>query len=104
MSSDFIRISGLGLLFIGLAGCGGGSVSGGDGGGGGGGGNPTAVTFKINGGTPTAVAAKIGSGPFTAQTLTSGSLSLSIPSGTTTFALAVSCAQETETIEQGTVT
>ncbi|HUN85683.1 MAG TPA: hypothetical protein VMU48_14980 [Terracidiphilus sp.] len=71
-----------------VAGCGGGSVGGS---GTGGGDNSTTVTFTITGGSPSAVAAKIGSGAFTAATLSSGKISLSLPSGTTTFAVAFVC-------------
>ncbi len=85
------RLSLLALVF--LAGCGGSSN-----GGGGGDGTPTVVTLKFTVGTPTAVAARIGSGSFTAQTLNSGSLSLSIPSGTTTFSVAYAC-----TLVSGTI-
>jgi hypothetical protein len=42
-------------------------------------------------GTPTALAAQVGSGAFTAATLTSGALTLNIPSGTTNFAVAYIC-------------
>jgi hypothetical protein len=73
-----------------LAGCGGGSSIVGTGGGGGGN-NPTTVTFTFKGAAPTAVAAKIGTGGFTAQTLSSGILTLSLPSGTTKFAVAFVC-------------
>ena len=84
------RLSLLALVFlVFLAGCGG--SSGGSSNGGGGGGTPTVVTFKFTVGTPTVVAARVGSGSFTAQTLNSGSLSLSIPNGTTTFSVAYVC-------------
>ncbi len=73
-----------------VAGCGGGGATVG-GGGGGGNNSPTTVTFTFQAGTPTAVATKIGSGSFTAQTLSSSTVSLSIPSGTTTFAIAYVC-------------
>jgi hypothetical protein len=78
-----------------LSGCGGSSSgSGGGGGGGGGGGNtPTTVTVSFAG-TPTALATQVGSGSFTAATLTSGTLTLSIPSGTTNFAVAYLCGDD----------
>lgn len=79
-------------VFLGLiAGCGG--SSGGSGGGNGGGGSslPTVVTFTVTGPTPTAIATRIGSGPFAAATLSSGAVTLSLPSGTTTFAVAYVC-------------
>jgi hypothetical protein len=56
-----------------------------------GGGAPTVVTFTITGVTPTAVATKIGSGSFTPATLSSGTLTLTIPTGETNFAVAYSC-------------
>ncbi len=69
-----------------VAGCGGGSS-----GNGAGDGSTTTVTLNFAGGTPTVVAAKIGSGSFAAQTLSSGTISLSIPSGTTNFEVAYLC-------------
>jgi len=71
-----------------LAGCGG-SSSGHSGGGGGG--TSTTVTMSFASGTPAVVAAKIGTGAFAAQSLTAGKLTLSIPSGTTDFAVAYVC-------------
>ena len=90
MSSAFIRFSALCAAVVALAGCGGGS---GGNGGGGGGGNPTTVTFTFSA-APVALAAKIGTGDFTAQTPASGKLSLTIPDGTTTFAVAYQCAPQ----------
>jgi len=89
MSFALIRLSILGGALILIAGCGG-SGSGGSGGGNG----STNVTFTITGGTPTDVATRVGSGAFTAATLTSGSLTLSLPSGTTNFAVAFVCPPE----------
>lgn len=88
---SFKRCCALSWLIVCLAGCGGGSAGNGGSGGGGGTGTSTSVTFTFRGATPTAVAAKIGSGAFTAQTLSSGALTLSIPSGTSTFAVAFAC-------------
>lgn len=88
-SHGWWRLSVCGLSLSLAAGCGGGSSEGG--GTGGGGGNPTTVTFTVRDATPTAVAAKIGSGAWSAQTLNSGKLMLSIPSGTTNFAVAYAC-------------
>ena len=86
--SRWLRL-GIGGLGLSLAvGCGGGSSGGGTGGGGG---NPTTVTFTVKGAAPTAVAARVGFGAFTPETLTSGTLTLSIPSGTTSFAVAYAC-------------
>jgi len=94
VSFGMIRLSALSGVFILIAGCGGsaggGSGSGGSGGGGGGG-SPTTVTFRITGGSPAAVATQTGSGAFTAATLSSNSLTLNLPSGTTNFAVAWVC-------------
>jgi len=81
----------LGSLFLLLAGCGGGSGGASTGPTGSGDGSPTVVTFKFTSGTPSVVAARVGSGAFTAQTLSAGALSLSIPSGTSNFAVAFVC-------------
>lgn len=88
MSFAFLRFFALAsvCVFV-MAGCGAGS----GGNGGGGGGNPTTIAFNFRQPMPTAVAAKIGSGTFAAQTLNSGKLSLSIPSGTSDFAVAYVC-------------
>jgi len=80
------------VLMACLAGCGG--SSGGTGGCvtdcGSGGGNPTTVTVTFTGATPTAVATQIGSGSYTALTPAS-SVTLTLPSGTTNFAVAYVC-------------
>lgn len=68
-----------------LSGCGGGS------GGMQAGGDSTAVTFSFSTETPNVVAAKMGASSFTAQSLISGKLTLSVPSGTTSFAVAYVC-------------
>lgn len=78
------------LLAACIAGCGGGS-SGGGSSSGGGGSDATTVTFAFRGTTPTAVAAKVGSAGFTSQSLNAGALTLSIPSGTSNFAVAFMC-------------
>jgi hypothetical protein len=88
MSSALPRLSLLASVLVVVAGCGG---SGGNTGGGGGGQAPTLVTFTISGSTPTAVATQVGSGAFTAATLTSGKMTLSLPDGTTNFAVAYLC-------------
>ena len=59
--------------------------------GGGGGGNPTTITISFSGTAPTAVATQIGSGSYTAATLASGKLTVSVPSGTTNYAVAYAC-------------
>jgi len=74
-----------------LAGCGGSSNSNSSGRGGNGGGSPTTVTYTFTGATPTTVATQIGAGSYTAATLQSGKLTLSIPSGTTDYAVAFLC-------------
>ncbi|HEY6489738.1 MAG: hypothetical protein WCC26_08455 [Terracidiphilus sp.] len=79
----------LSLLAACIAGCGGSSSGGGSNGGGGS--SATTVTFAFRGTTPTAAAAKVGSAGFTAQSLNAGALTLSIPSGTTNFAVAFVC-------------
>jgi hypothetical protein len=82
MSRGIIRLSVLSILLVLLVGCGGSSGSGGNG--------PTTVTFAITG-APTAVATQIGSGTFTAATLSGNSLTMSVPEGTTNFAVAYVC-------------
>lgn len=89
-----LRIGGLGLVASFFAGCGGsgGGMSCPGGAGCATGGNPTAVTFTFNGpNIPTVVAAKIGTGAFAAQTLSGGTLSLTIPAGTSNYAVAALC-------------
>jgi hypothetical protein len=89
---SFVRLFLLFPLFVCIAGCGGSSPSGtGGSNGGGGGGNSTAVTVTFRGATPTAVATKIDSGAFAAQSIGFGPLTLSLPSGTTNFAVAFVC-------------
>jgi hypothetical protein len=89
---SFVRLCILFSLFMCFAGCGGSSPSGNGGSNGGGGGSSsTAVTVTFQGTTPTAVAAKMGSGEFAAQTINSGVVTLSLPSGTTNFAVAFVC-------------
>ncbi|HET6169719.1 MAG TPA: hypothetical protein VFE01_06035, partial [Terracidiphilus sp.] len=89
MSCALIRvlISSGALLLVG--GCGG--SAGGGSGSGGGGDSSTTVSFTIRGATPSAVATKVGSGVFAAATLSSGVVTLSLPSGTTSFAVAFVC-------------
>jgi hypothetical protein len=89
---SFVRLFLLFPLFVGIAGCGGSSPSGTGGStGDGGGGSSTAVTVTFRGATPTAVATKIDSGAFAAQSIGFGPLTLSLPSGTTNFAVAFVC-------------
>lgn len=96
MSSAPIHISVLALAAFLLSGCGGSSGgNSGNSGPGGGGDSPTTVTFTFTGAAPTTVATSIGSGAFATSTLTSGSLSLQIPAGTTNFAVAFVCPPET---------
>jgi hypothetical protein len=108
MSYNGARLSALGVALLLVAGCGGGSNTGsnsggsgggtGGSGGGNGGGNgggsgdqPTTVTFTFISGAPTQLAVKVGSGNYTAATLTSNKLTISIPSGTTTYSIAYLC-------------
>jgi hypothetical protein len=92
MRARFLKFLAPAAVCLIVSGCGGSSAAtGGGGGGGGGGGNtPTTVTVSFAG-TPTALATQVGSGSFTAATLTSGTLTLNIPSGTTNFAVAYLC-------------
>lgn len=71
-----------------LAGCGGSSSSGPSTG-------PTSTTvvYTFQGEAPSAVAVEIGTGSYTAATIQSGQLSLSIPNGTTNYAIAYVCPQ-----------
>lgn len=83
------RVCALAVVCVGIVGCGG--SSGGGNGSGGEGGGSTAITVTFQGPAPTAVAAMIGSGAFAPQSLASGTLLLSIPSGTSDFAVAFVC-------------
>ncbi len=86
MSSCLPRVSVPTLVLVLVGGCGGGSNGSGSPGGG-----ATTVTVTFSPATPTVVAAQIGSGKYTAETLSSGRLSLSLPGGTTTFAVVYVC-------------
>ena len=89
MNRAFVGVSVLGGTLLLIGGCGG--SSGGMSGGGGPVNNSTTVTFAITGGTPTAVATKVGSGSFATTTAVNGKVTLTLPSGTTTFAVAYVC-------------
>ncbi len=91
----FLRFSALGSILVLVAGCGG--SSGGGTGGGGGGSTSTTVSVVFSGPTPTAVATKIGAGSFAAVTAAS-SVSLSLPSGTTSFGVAYVCPAQTQVV------
>jgi hypothetical protein len=88
------RVSIFALVFLLISGCGGGS---GGGTSSGGGGNPppppppATITFTVTGPAPTAIATQIGSAPFAPATLTSGAVTLTLPSGTVNFAVAFVC-------------
>ncbi len=86
MPLRFLRVSILALLPVLAAGCGG-SVSGS----GSSGGSATTVKMTFTPATPTVVAVQIGTGGYTKQTLSNGVLSFSLPSGTTTYAIAYTC-------------
>jgi len=86
MSSSILRLSFCFFLLAGLAGCGGSSNRGSSGGG-----NATIVTYTFTGPAPTAVATQIGSGGYTQATLTSGKLTISVPSGETNYSVAYLC-------------
>jgi hypothetical protein len=101
MSRNGARLSVLGVALLLITGCGG-SSGGGAGSGGSGGGNgggtgggsgdqATTITFSLISGTPAEVAVKVGSGNYTAENLTSGKLTISVPSGTTTYSVAYLC-------------
>lgn len=99
---SLVRLCVLFLLVACIAGCGGSSSgSGGTGSGGGGGSNSTMVTVNFPGTAPTAVAAKVGSAAFAAGTLSAGTLTLSIPSGMSTFEVAFVC-PPTSALSNGT--
>ncbi|HLW52990.1 MAG TPA: hypothetical protein VKW06_09105 [Candidatus Angelobacter sp.] len=53
--------------------------------------NGTTVTFTFVGGTPTAAATQISGGAFTTATITSGKLTVSLPSATAKYAVAYVC-------------
>lgn len=89
MRSARARLCALLAIVCSIIGCGGGSAGGGTGGGDGA--NPTAVTLTFRGSAPAAVAARIGSGSFSAQTASSNTFILSVPSGTNNFAVAFVC-------------
>ena len=74
-----------------LGGCGGGGTSSCGLCGGGGGGGSTDVTFVFSGSAPTAVATQVGTGSFAAASLSGGKLTVSVPSGTTNYAIAYVC-------------
>jgi hypothetical protein len=87
-SSGFLLFA---LISFAVAGCGGGSGGSSGGTGGGGGGSPETVTVNFTGDTLTAVATQIGSGAFTAATVASNKVTLTVPAGTTRFAVAYAC-------------
>lgn len=72
-----------------FSGCGGSSGSSSTGGGSNN--QPATVTFSVTGATPIAVQTKVGSGNFTPATISSNTVTLSIPSGTRNFAVAWVC-------------
>jgi hypothetical protein len=53
------------------------------------------VTYTFTGPAPTAVATQIGSGAYTQATLTSGKLTISVPTGETSFSVAYLCPSPT---------
>lgn len=93
MSSGFLRVFVLAFLLGLVAGCGSnfsGSGSSNSGG--------TAVNVAFAPATPTTAAVQIGSGSYRTETLTSGGLSFSLPSGTTTYAIAYICTPAPQTV------
>lgn len=91
MSSLMLRLAFCFVLFAGLAGCG----AGGSNGGSSGGGAPTIVAFTFSGPPPAALATQIGSGAYTQATLTSGKLTISVPSDQSDFSVAYLCPSPT---------
>jgi len=84
-----LRVCAIGVCAALVAGCGGMGMMSSSGGGGS---NSTMVTVTFTGTVmPAVVAAKIGTGAFAAETLSSGMLTLSIPSGTNNYAVAAQC-------------
>jgi hypothetical protein len=105
MSLNAVRWSLLSAVLALIVGCGGGgSTTGGTGGGGNGGSGgsggdqSTTVTVQFTGGpTPTLAAVKVGSGNYTAQTISSnGTLTITLPAGTTTYSVAYLCPPDTQ--------
>ena len=86
MSSGFPRVPVPAVLLVLLAGCGGKYSSSGSSSSG-----ATTVNVAFAPVAPSAVAVQIGSGTYTTETPASGALSFSLPSGTTTFAVAYIC-------------
>ena len=88
MRSNSVGIGLAAVFACALAGCGGSSGTGPSTG-------PTSTTvvYTFQGEAPSAVAVQIGAGSYTAATLASGQLSLSIPNGTTNYAIAYVCPQ-----------
>jgi len=86
MSSSTLRLSLCAVVMAGIAGCGGSS------------GppaccpaNPTTVTYTFTGATPNVVATQIGTRAYTQAALSSGTLTVSVPDGTTDYAVAYTC-------------
>ena len=86
MSSGVFRLSNLAFLFGLVAGCGSNYSGSGTSNSGG-----TTVNVAFAPVTPSVAAVQVGSGAYQAEALTSGGLSFSLPSGTTTFAVAYVC-------------
>ena len=89
------KVSLLAIVPLLLAGCGGST----GGNGGGGGGNPTTITFTFSDSTPAVVATSIGSASFTRQAVNGKTLTLSVPSGTSNFAVAYLCNTPSSALE-----
>lgn len=87
-SSHAVQFFGSVIVCLVISGCGGssGSTTGG-----GGNNNPTTVTFTFSGATPAAVVTQVGSGTFSAATVSSNTVSLSVPGGTDNFGIAWAC-------------
>jgi len=91
MYLQILRLTSLCGAFVVIVGCGNVSTNNGDGSGKGSGGSPTVVTFTVTGIAPSVVATRVGSAPFSAATLTSGMVTISVPSDVSNFAVAYAC-------------
>lgn len=79
------------LVVAALSACGGGGSGGGGGGGGGVTPTGTQMSLTLSGTTPSAVAVSVGGGAFTPVSVTGGSVSFTIPTGATTYQVAIAC-------------
>jgi hypothetical protein len=85
MRAEWLRLVVGSILIMDLAGCGGGSGTPPPPPG------PTTITVTFTNGTPQAAAVQIGSGGFTTASIQGGQLSLTVPAGSTDYAIAYVC-------------